>query len=143
MAQPLVRGAALPLICALLSPAITPAQARPQATLTGLGPASKTTLIVATLTGAVALIGAGIYLAIRHGHSVKGCVSDGPHGLQLNAQDGQSLLLLGATNDIKAGHLIKVTASRKAKVSGVSDEPSYIGDKLDKDYGACTVEPSR
>jgi hypothetical protein len=141
MAQALARRATFPLICALLIPAIAPAQARPQATLTGLGPTSKTTLIVATLTGAAALIGVGVYFAIRHGHTVKGCAADGPNGLELHTQDRQSLLLLGATTDIKAGHLIKVTGSRKMKVSGVSDRTSYIVDKLDKDYGACTVEP--
>jgi hypothetical protein len=130
------------LICGFLIPANAPAQARPQAALEGVGVDSKTTLVVATLIAAVALIGVGVYFAIRQGRSVKGCVAEDRNGLELQTEGGQSFVLLGATIGIRSGERVKLTGSRKKKVTGVSDKPSFVVDKLDKQYGPCTISLS-
>jgi len=130
------------LVCVLLFPASAQAQVRSHAALDGLGTTSKATLIVATLVAAVALVGVGVYFAVRHGHTVRGCVADRPNGLELQMEGNQSLGLLGATTGIRSGDRVKVTGSRKKKVNGVSDRPSFVIDKLDKDYGPCTHLPT-
>jgi hypothetical protein len=137
-----VRRIAILLLCVSMIPMETLAQARPRATLDGIGLKSKTTLVVAALAAAGALVGLGIYFAIRHGHSMNGCVVTGAGGLELQAEDGQrSFVLLGATSGIAAGNKVKVHGSRKKKVDGVSDKPSFVVDKLDKVYGACQAAP--
>jgi hypothetical protein len=139
MTQWLSRCIAALLICAFLIPTSAEAKVHPHAAFDGLGAGSKTTLIVAALVTAVALIGVGVYFAIRQGHTLKGCAANRAKGLELQLKDGRRFALLGATTGIGAGDSVKVTGSRKKKVSGVSDGPSFVVDQLDKDYGACAV----
>jgi hypothetical protein len=73
---------------------------------------------------------------------VTGCAAGGGNGLDLLTEDGRSFVLLGATTGIKAGQRVKVTGARKKRVNGVTDKQSFVVDKLDKDYGACTVSPA-
>ena len=135
------RAIAALLICAFLVSAPAHAKARPEAVLTQLGPGSKTTLIVAALVAVVAAIGVGVYFSIHQAHTVKGCVSSNGNALELTTGDGKNFALLGATSRVQAGDRIKVTGSRKKRVSGVNDKPSFIVDKLDKDYGSCPRAP--
>jgi hypothetical protein len=143
MAQAFVRLLAASLICVSLTPANAAGPPRHHAALDGLGTDAKTTLVVAALIAAAAAIGVGVYLAVRQGHTVKGCVAAGGGGLELQTESGQSFVLLGARAGIKAGDRIKVTGSRKKRVSGVSEKQSFVVEKLDKDYGVCTVAPAR
>jgi len=131
------------LIIALVTPLDGMAQTRPHATLDGIGGEAKTTLIVAALVATVAVIGVGVYFAVRQAHTVKGCVAQGSNGMELERENGQSFVLLGATRGIRAGERVKVTGSRRKKVAGVSDRPSFIVDKLDRDFGACTPAPAQ
>jgi len=102
----------------------------------------KTTLVVVGLIGAVAVIGVGVFAAIQHHHTVKGCVSDNPDGLQLRTEDGKTFVLLGATTKIRGDEKIKVTGTKKKKIDGVTDQPSFVVEKLNKVYGSCTVAPT-
>ena len=131
-------------ICVLLMTATesSRAQATPHAFLDGAGTTTKSSLIIAALVTAVALIGLGVYFASRHGHSVHGCVEHSPDGLELHTDDGRSFLLLGDTTGIQAGDRVKVRGSRHEKLDGVSERPSFVVETLDKDYGSCTVTPS-
>ena len=133
------------VVCALLSFATEAGNAQPrrQAALTGLGPNSKTTLIVAVLVTTVGLIGVGVYLGIRQGHTAKGCVANGPNGLELQMQDNKTYLLLGNAIDIKPGQRVKLTGSKKKKLAGLSEMPSFVVEKLNKDYGACSTQTAQ
>jgi len=138
------RMLAIVTICVLLMTATesSRAQATPHAFLDDAGQTTKSSLIIAALVTAVALIGLGVYFASRHGHSVHGCVEHSPDGLELHTDDGRSFLLLGDTTGIQAGDRVKVRGSRHEKLDGVSERPSFVVETLDKDYGSCTVTPS-
>ena len=112
------------------------AQPRRQAALTELGSDSKTTLIVTVLTTNVALIVVGVYLGIRHGHTAKGCVANGPAGLELQMQDNKTNLLLENATDTKPGRLGKLTRAQKPAAARLSDKPILAVQKLNKDSGA-------
>ena len=94
------------------------AQPRRQSALTGLGCDSKNTLIVAVMDTNVALIVVGVYLGIRNGHTAKGCVANGPDGLELQMQDNKTNLLLENATDAKPGRLGKLTSAKKKKPPG-------------------------
>jgi len=143
MAPGLSRSLAALLICGLLTQANAAGPPRRQAALEGVGLGAKTTIVVALVIAAAAAIGVGVYFAVRQGHTVKGCVASSKDGIELQTGSGQSFALLGATTGIKAGDRIKVTGSREKKVNGVTDRQSFVVDKLDKDYGACTIAPVR
>ena len=112
------------------------AQPRRQAALTELGSDSKTTLIIAVLVTNVPPMGVVIYLGIRQGHTAKGCVANGPAGLELQMQDNKTNLLQGNVTHIKPGRLGKFTSAKKKKVAQLRDKSILVAQKLNKDSGA-------
>jgi hypothetical protein len=116
-------------------------QERPHAAGEGPGVGAQASLITIALVGTVTGIGAGVYFAVQQAHTVKGCTIDNPNGLLLQMQDGKTYVLLGNTTSIKANERIKVTGSRKKKIKGITDQPSFVVEKLDKVYGTCSVAP--
>jgi hypothetical protein len=139
------RLTAVVLIVALfansLGQAPTP-RPRPEAVLDGVGIETKGTLVTAALVTTVALIGVGVYVIVQHAHTVKGCVTDDPNKLMLHTSDGKTYVLLGATTNIVADTRIKVRGSKRKKIDGVTDQPSFVVEKLDKVYGPCSVSPA-
>jgi len=116
-------------------------QESPRISRGGLGTKAAVTLGVAALGGIVSGIGVGVYFAVRQAHTVKGCVIDNPDGLSLQMKDGKTYVLLGATTNIKANERIKVTGTRRKKIAGLTDQPTFVVEKLDKVYGSCSVAP--
>jgi hypothetical protein len=110
--------------------------------LGGLGLKSQTTLAIAGMTITLSAIGVGVYAIIQHAHTVKGCVSDSPDGLLLHTEDGKTFVLLGNTTNIKADTRIKVRGTKKKKINGITDQPSFVVEKLGKVYGPCSVPPA-
>jgi hypothetical protein len=130
------------LIAALLASSLgqnSSAKTPPHAALEGVGVKGEVTLVVTGLVAGVTLIGVGVYVIIQHAHTVNGCVSDDPNGLLLHTKDGKTYVLLGATTNIKADTRIKVRGTKRKKIDGVTDQPSFVVEKLDKVYGSCSV----
>jgi hypothetical protein len=100
----------------------------------------KTAGVVIALVGVGVLIGVGVYFAVRHGHSLKGCASSVPGGIQLlNEGDQQTYALAGDVNGIKAGNRVRIWGN-KQKASGSGRQ--FVATKLSKDYGPCKTQPS-
>jgi hypothetical protein len=139
-----VRTTSLVLIVALLLSSLGQdsfAKTRPNAALEGVSVSGKATLAAAGLVAGVTLIGVGVYIIIQSAHTVNGCVSDDPNGLLLRTKDGKTYVLLGATTNIKADTRIKVRGTKRKKINGVTDQPSFVVEKLNKVYGSCSVSP--
>jgi hypothetical protein len=97
---------------------------------------------VAGVGGVAAGIGVGVYFAMQFAHTVKGCVSEDPNGLLLHTQNGKTYVLLGATSNIKADTTIKVRGTRRKKIPGLTDQPTFVVEKVNKVYGSCSVIPA-
>ena len=94
--------------------------------------------MIIALVGVGALIGVGVYFAVHHGHSLKGCASPGPGGMQLlNEGDQQTYALAGDVDGIKAGNRVRVSGNKK-KATGNSRQ--FVATKLSKDYGPCKIQ---
>ena len=101
----------------------------------------KTAGVIIALVGAGVLIGVGVYFALHHGHSLKGCASSGPGGMQLlNESDQQTYALAGDVDGIKAGNRVRVSGNKK-KPTGNSRQ--FAATKLSKDYGPCKIQPAK
>jgi hypothetical protein len=140
----LARWTALVLVVALLVNSLgsdVAGQERPRPAASGIGAKGAVTLAVLALTGVASGIGVGVYFAVQRAHTVKGCVIDNPDGLLLQTQDGKTYVLLGATTNIKADERIKVTGTRRKKIAGLTDQPTFVVEKLDKVYGTCSASP--
>ncbi len=127
--------------CALL--ATTAAAARAQIVAEGPCIGACKSEIVGILVGlgvGGAAIGAGVYYAVHHNHSLDGCAVSGPSGLELlNRGDRKTYSLLVATAGIEPGHRIRVSGKKEKKDSGAPQD--FLVEKLKKDYGPCAAEP--
>jgi hypothetical protein len=100
----------------------------------------KTAGVIIALVGVGVLIGVGVYFAVHHGHSVKGCASSGPGGMQLlNESDQRTYELAGDLDGIKAGNRVRISGNKKM-LSGKTRR--FIATKLSKDYGKCKIQGS-
>ena len=100
----------------------------------------KTAGVLIALVGVGVLIGVGVYFAVHHGHSVKGCASSGSGGMQLiNESDHRTHELAGDLDGIKAGNRVRISGNKK-KLSGNTRQ--FVATKLSKDYGLCQTQPS-
>jgi hypothetical protein len=136
-----VRATALGLVCVLLANSLGEGAApRPKPAATDFN--GRGSAVAAAMVGTVALIGVGTYFIIQQAHTVKGCVSDDPDHLLLHTDDGKTYVLLGATTHINADTRIKVRGTRKKKIKGLTDQPTFIVEKVNKVYGACSVNPT-
>jgi len=97
---------------------------------------------VGVAIGAVGIaIGFGIYYAVHHDHSIKGCVTGEPGSLLLTQKDDpQVWTLIGDTAGVHAGDRVRVVGKRKKKAPDGSRQ--FIVEKLGKDYGPCQVSAS-
>ena len=117
------------LLCLCLLPVQTSAQTNLK---------SNADAIVAGVAGGGAAIGILIYFALSRPPSIKGCAVSGPNGLELkNEGDGQTFQLLGITSDVKPGDRVRVQGKKKAIGKSNSGNPTFLVEKLAKDYGAC------
>jgi hypothetical protein len=88
------------------------------------------------IVAVAAALGVGIFFAIHHGASIKGCAESGPDGLAIRNQGDQALYqLTGDSSGVKAGELVRVKGKKKSAKSGAAR--TFVVSKLAKDFGAC------
>jgi hypothetical protein len=106
------------------------------------GPIStgQMTAIGIGVAGSGARPGIAICFAVRPSHSLTGCVSSGPNGLQLQRYgDQRTYALIGVVSALKPGDRVRL--SGKKKMAAVGSQPFFV-EKWSKDFGACRVEPA-
>jgi hypothetical protein len=99
------------------------------------------------VAGAAIGIGAAIAVAIilpieisRSHHILTGCVASSTNGLELQTSDGKTYALEGDAATIKVGDKVKVHGSRIKKAKGSASPGVFRVEKLNRDYGSCSVE---
>lgn len=120
------------LLCGSTAPvACTPP---PQPSHTGLEVA-----VGAIAAGAV--IGTVILVEVHNNRrTIKGCVSAGRSGLQLqDVNDKKSYTLLGVTAGTKAGDIVKLHGMKEKANKDGSGDPAFVVEKVSRDYGPCTL----
>jgi hypothetical protein len=108
-----------------------------------IGPSSGE--IAGIIIGAAVVVGGttAILIHVNHSHhQVKGCVSSGPNGLQLQTEDKKNWLLTGNTLDIKAGSLIKLHGTKLKRPKHSTGDPTFEVERISKDLGPCKVTPA-
>jgi hypothetical protein len=90
------------------------------------------------ITGAVAAV--AIVFAVNHDHhTLKGCVSSGPNGPELQTSDSKTYSLEGDSSAIKVGDMVKFHGSKVKKVKDSSANQVFIVEEMKKNYGPCHV----
>jgi len=104
------------------------------------GPSGAQVTAAAIGVGAV-VVGTVVLIHVQHSHHiVKGCVSSGPDGLQVQTQgDMKTYALAGETANIKVGDLVQFHGSKVKKVKGSAGNQTFTVEKIGRDYGPCKL----
>src|SRR5260370_19724429 len=107
-----------------------------------IGP-SKGQVVGAILGAAVVLGGTtAVLIEVHHKHhTVKGCVSSGANGLQVESDDKKTYLLTGNTLNIKTDTLLKLHGAKLRNPKHSAGAPTFEVEKVSKDYGPYRVSP--
>jgi hypothetical protein len=125
-------------VCALLTTAALTASAQSGSCCIGGVTKNDAKAIGIGVVGGAAALGIGIYFAVHHGHSLRGCAVSGPNGLELqNRGDQQTYALGGATASIKPGEQIRVSGKKQKTTAGAPLQ--FVVVSVTRDYGACTA----
>ena len=101
--------------------------------------------IAGVIVGAAVVIGGttAILIHVNHSHhQVKGCVSSGPNGLEVQTEDNKTWLLTGNTPNVQAGDLIKFHGTKIKRPKHSTGNPTFEVEKISKDYGPCKATPA-
>jgi hypothetical protein len=106
------------------------------------GPSGGEVAGIAIAAGAV--VAGAVALEVHHSHHMlKGCVSSGPGGLELQTQGGaKTYELSGATANIKAGDRVLVHGLRVKQPKHTTADQTFSVERVSKDYGACKLNPA-
>ena len=73
-------------------------------------------------------------------HTLRGCVSMGPKGLQVRTDgDAKTYNLIGVTANTRVGDVVKLHGSKEKKDS--NGDRAFVVEKMTKDFGPCKVQP--
>jgi hypothetical protein len=97
--------------------------------------------VIGIIAGTGFVIAAGTTLAVDHAHhTLKGCVSTGLNGLQLEKDSNKrTYTLAGKTADVRAGDIVRLHGTRVKKHKDNPGNPEFLVEKVTKDYGPCKV----
>jgi hypothetical protein len=127
-------------LCALLLPVGRVALAQRPAEVIGASN-EKVAGVAAGIAGAGALIGIGVYFAVKHDHNMTGCAHSGPDGLQLTSEsDKQTYTLVGEVAAIKPGDRVRVSGKKGKEKSAATRE--FLVEKVSRDLGPCEIPTS-
>ena len=101
--------------------------------------------VVGAIVGVVAVVGVttAVLVHVNHSHhQVKGCVSSGPNGLEVQTEGKTTWLLTGNTQGVPVGNLVKFHGTKVKRAKGSTGEPTFAVESLRKNYGACKAAPA-
>jgi hypothetical protein len=102
-------------------------------TQVALSSAAIAAVVVGTTVGVT-------YAVKHHHHTLQGCVFSDADGLKLRTNDAKIYVLQGDAASIKAGESEKFHGSKMKKAKGGSSgDQVFMVQKLNKDYGPCSV----
>jgi hypothetical protein len=95
----------------------------------------------AILVGSAAAIAVGTIVLVevhKSHHTVKGCVTAGPDGLQVHNQGDQKVYALtGLTASVKVGDIVKLNGNKEKNQKDSAGDVDFMIQKISRDYGPC------
>ncbi len=79
----------------------------------------------------------------RSHHTLKGCVSNGQNGLEVQPEgEPKAFALAGDTANIKVGDMVRFHGAKEKKVKGSAGNRTFTVEKINRDYGPCKLSPA-
>lgn len=95
--------------------------------------------------GAVVAVGAIVLVKVHNSHhTIQGCVTAGPDGVQVeNKKDRKLYDLTGLTTGLKVGDVVKVHGNKEKHSKDSAGGEEFLVQKISRDYGPCQAAPSK
>jgi hypothetical protein len=97
--------------------------------------------IVGAAVGVGAVIAVGTIVIVevhKSHHTVKGCVTAGPDGIQLHTEDGRKVYALtGVTTSVQVGDIVKLHGNKEKHQKDAAGDQDFMIQKMSRDYGPC------
>ena len=109
-----------------------------------IGPSKGEVVAVGVAVGAVVVVGTVIviYEVNDHHHTIKGCATLTPDGIQvIDERDKRTYTVTGVTADVKPGDRVKVHGNKEKQQKGSTAPTDFVVQKINKNYGPCTTPP--
>lgn len=106
-----------------------------------IGPSTGEVVGIGVGIGAAVVIGTVVLVHVNHSHhEIRGCVSSGPNGLQVqNDSDKKLYTLIGVPANVKVGDIVKVHGDKEKQPKGSTATEEFKVEKMSRDYGPCKV----
>ena len=100
--------------------------------------------VIGVAVGVGAIVGTVIAIEVHHAHhTLNGCVSDGPDGMQLQTHGSSKVYkLTGDTATIKPGNRVRLHGKHVKQPKTATATPGFLVEHQNKDYGPCKVNPT-
>jgi hypothetical protein len=121
------------LLCGATSPSgCTPSNEQ-------IGPSKGEVIGIAVGIGAAIAVGTIVIVEVNKSHhTIRGCVTAGPDGIQVhNEGDQRVYALTGITANVKVGDIVKVKGNKNKKQKDSAGDEDFMVQKISKDYGPC------
>jgi hypothetical protein len=109
---------------------------------TSTPPPSHTGAEVGAIAGLAGVVIATVVLVEVHNshHTVKGCVTAGPNGLEVrNESNMQTYALVGVTANTTVGDRVKLHGSKEKRAKDGAGDATFVVEKMNRDYGPCKL----
>jgi hypothetical protein len=126
------------LLCAASSPSgCTNSSSNNNIPGTSITTGQATAIVVGS--GAAIAVGTIVLVEVHKSHhTVKGCVTAGPDGLQVHNQGNQKIYALtGLTADVKVGDIVKLNGNKEKNQKDAAGDEDFMIRKIGRDYGPC------
>jgi hypothetical protein len=137
------RAGIVSMIClttVLLSGATTQSCNTTNSQPVNIGPSEGEIIGAAVAVVAVVVVGTVVLVEVHNSHhTIKGCVTMGPSGLQVRDTDhSHTYDVTGVTANVKVGDVVRLHGDKGKKIKG-DPAQSFVIQKISKDYGPCTA----
>jgi hypothetical protein len=109
-----------------------------------IGPSRTEVYGAAIGIAAVLVVGTVVLVEVHKSHhTIKGCVTNGPDGLEVTNQgDERVYALTGTTASVKVGDIVRVHGSKEKFKKGSTVSREFAVEKINRDYGPCNAAPA-
>lgn len=106
-----------------------------------IGPSSGEVIGAAVGISAAVVVGVVVLVEVNKSHhTVKGCVTAGPGGIEvLNESDKMTYALVGDPSKVKVGDVVRLRGTKEKK--GSAGNRDFLVSSMSKDFGPCKATP--
>lgn len=104
-----------------------------------IGPSNGEVYGAAAGIAAAVVVGTVVLVEVNKSHhTIKGCVTASPEGLEVeNEKDNKTYALTGVTANVKPGDIVQVHGSKEKGEKDSAGNHEFKVEKMSRDYGPC------